>query len=880
MSQQQILTGVSDREIKREPTTERTKKLRDMLFKSKSSVSPEFTCWYTKKWLELEGELPIIRRAEAMKAAYSHLTPVIFPGELLVMTKAAYLKGTHPQPWMSESFLLASDKKIKEQMKDSAKSASSDVATWGEGGSNITSNLEDVVSIGGKFGIRKEEYAILTRTAEVFIGKSVEDICSNHEKNVPHYSKKEAIMRSVLCLYDSGYLMPQGREVMNFYYPLQYGIDGIIKICKDAIDECAGNPEIDKLYFYKAAILVLEGIKQWILNYSKEARFLASIELDEVQQNEYLELAERLELISSKPPKTFKDALQMAWSFHLAVLNEDVISGHTPGRLGQVLYPFWKNDKEKGLITDDETIELLECMRVKYTQLENLAPEGINATVLSGNAQMNIVIGGMDMNTRPANNDLEMLIIESAMTCATPQPTLSLFYDDNLPEEFLLKGAECVKIGTGYPSWINNRVGMRFMLQNFKEENITMEDARAWALGGCLDSSPGCWMPLKLDDKTYYIPGGCSPSAGVGVNWLGYPKILEIVLFDGIDIRKGERIFEPHGFSLDSYENILKAYDKYFHECMEVLVRTNNIQYDIWGKLNPPVINSLLKPDCLTLGKDLGQQGCRYNTTFQLKGSGGVNLVNSLASIKKNIFEDKAFTLEELKDAIRDNFGYKNAQETGAYSFSDQVMTDSCHKWKDIHNKCLSAPKFGNDDSYVDKIYRDWVENLCESVHQYRSLWDKPLYLNTMSVSTHGPLGAVTLASADGRLGGTSYADGSVSAYPGTDTNGPYALFNSATCWNQSLAQNSMLNLKLHPSVINGRKGTKKLLELIKGYMQSEGFHIQFNIVDSRMLKDAQKHPEKYQGLMVRVAGFTQYWAELGKQMQDDVIARTEYQEL
>ena len=226
------------------------------------------------------------------------------------------------------------------------------------------------------------------------------------------------------------------------------------------------------------------------------------------------------------------------------------------------------------------------------------------------------------------------------------------------------------------------------------------------------------------------------------------------------------------------------------------------------------------------------------------------------------------------------NFGYQNAEITGSYSLLEQKAGKQAGQWEKIHKLCLQAPKYGNDDPYADEILQQWENWFCEICHQYKSLYDKPLYACQISVSTHGPMGAVTLATPDGRLGGTTFADASLSAYPGTDRNGPYALFNSATCWNHSRSQNSQLNLKIHPSAIQGREGTRKMLELIRGYLRKGGFHIQFNIVDSKMLKDAQAKPEDYRGLMVRVAGFTQYWVELGKPIQDEIIARTEYEEI
>ncbi|MDD4602933.1 MAG: pyruvate formate lyase family protein, partial [Bacteroidales bacterium] len=581
-----------------------------------------------------------------------------------------------------------------------------------------------------------------------------------------------------------------------------------------------------------------------------------------------------------KPPRTFHDALQMIWIFHVAVLNEDAISGLSPGRVGQVLYPFWQRDIKNGIINREQSLEMLECMRIKFTEIDCFASMGVVGGVLSGNTFNNLCIGGSLKDGTSAANELEMLILEAGITCDTPQPTLSLLYDENLPEEFLLKGVECTKIGTGYPAWINNRVAMEFLISNYGHEGLNMEEARAWAIGGCLETSPGSWMPLELDGEIHWIPGGSAPATSVGVHFLNLPKLLEVALFDGMDMRTSQRIFPSHGYALDTYEELWKSFQYYFSRACHILTLTNNVQHDAWRKISPSLINSMLKPDCLAKGKDIGQMGCRYNTTFNIESCGTANLVNSLAALKKNVFTEKNYSLNEYRKALLANFGYKTAQETGSYSLVDQVPTEQYHTWKKIHRQSLDAPKFGNDDPFVDTIMKDWEDWFCDMAHNYRSLYDQPMYACQISVSTHGPMGAVTLAGPDGRLSGTTFSDGSVSAYPGTDKNGPYALFNSATCWSHSKSQNSQLNMKIHPSVVKGREGSRKFLELIRAYLRKGGFHVQFNIVDSRMLKQAQSDPEKYRSLLVRVAGFTQYWVELGKQIQDEVIARTEYEEL
>ncbi len=870
---------VENREQKKQ-ITQRAGSARDLYFETKSSVSMEFPYWYTRRWEELQGEIPIIRRAEALKSGFSHLTPVIYPGELLVMGKAAYLRGSYPMPWLSEAFFMAAEDKLYQEARESGKLTADQFTTMGKGGGNVTRSMGNVISIAGKFGLRVEEMPAMIEIAKKWKDRSVDDVGHKYEQLVPGYSEKEALMRSVICMFDSGYTLPQGREVINYYYPIQYGFDALIGQCRRKIEEVAGYPDMDRLYYYRATIILLEGLQQWIRNYAAEARFLASIEKEEHQKREYEEIAVRLDWLISKPPRSFHDALQMIWMLHVAVLNEDAISGLSPGRVGQVLFPFWQRDIRKEAITREQTLELLECMRMKFTEIDCFASMGVVGGVLSGNTFNNLCLGGLKKDGTAAANELEMLILEAGISCDTPQPTLSLLYDEKMPEEFLLKGVECTKIGTGYPAWVNNQVAMEFLLANYSHEGMTLEEARAWSIGGCLETSPGSWMPLELDGEVHWIPGGSAPATSVGVHFLSLPKILEVTLFDGMDMRSGERIFPAHGSKLDTYDELWNAFKEYFRRACHVLTLTNNIQHDAWRKISPSLVNSMLKPDCLEKGKDIGQMGSRYNATFNIESCGTANLINALASLKKNVFTDKKYSLNEYREAILANFGYRTARETGSYSLIDQVPGDGYDRWKKIHRTSLDAPKFGNDDPFVDEIMKAWEEWFCNMTHDYRSLYNEPMYACQISVSTHGPMGAVTLAGADGRLCGTTFSDGSVSAYPGTDRNGPYALFNSATCWNHATSQNSQLNMKIHPSVVKGREGSRKFLDLIRSYMRKGGFHVQFNIVDSRMLKAAQAEPDKYRSLLVRVAGFTQYWVELGKQIQDEVIARTEYEEV
>ncbi|MEG1255205.1 4-hydroxyphenylacetate decarboxylase large subunit [Clostridium sp.] len=875
--------GLMAREIKAEPSP-RAKRLRDIYYDTLSSANTEFPYWYNRRWNELEGEVDVVRRAESLKCAFSHLTPNIIPGEKLVMQKTNNYRGSFPMPWLSEGFFVAKEDELYKAALESGSGSAGELSKFGTGGGNVTASFGKVVSIAGKFGMRQEEIPALITLAKEWVGRSVDDLGHKYEQMVPGYHIKENIMKSLICMFDSGFTLPQGREVINYYYPLEHGFDNLIDMAKELKAIVAGNADgdgiigMDRLYFYESVILIIEGIQNWILNYAKHAKGLAETCKDENQKNGYMEIVECLEWIAHKQPRTFREAIQLTYIIHIAVVNEDAISGMSLGRLGQILYPWFEQDIEAGRTTESEVLELLELHRIKFTNIDCFASTGVVGGVLSGNTFNNLTIGGLKKDGSSAVNRLEYLIVQAGITCATPQPTLSCLYDEKLPEEFLLKCIECDKTGTGYPAWMNNRGAIEFMMNQYGEEGMTINEARSVAIGGCLETSPCSWKDLTLNGKTYSVSGGAGQPTSVGVHFIANPKVLELVLTNGRDNRIGLQVYPPHNKKLETYEELLQQFKDYYALTCDVLAKTNNIQHDVWRKKNMAVFNSMLKPNCLDKGQHIGNLGYQYNATFNIESCGTINCVNSLAALKKLVYEEQKYTLEEMTEAILDNYGFKAASEVGSYSLADQEKRDANAKYDDMYGDCLLAPKYGNDDAYVDNILKDYEEWFCDMTHNYESLYAKKMYACQISVSTHGAQGAATLATPDGRLSGTTYSDGSMSAYPGTDKNGPYALFKSATVWDHSMSQNSQMNLKIHPSAIKGIEGSKKLLDLTRSYMREGGYHIQYNIVDSKVLKEAQGKPESYRDLMVRVAGFTQYWCEIGKPIQDEVIARTEYE--
>lgn len=871
----------ADREIKKQPTP-RAKQLLDLYYETLSSVDTEFSYWYTRKWDELEGDITTIRRAEALKSAFSHLTPNIIPGEKLVMQKTSFYRGSFPMPWVAESFLLDNEGPQGKAIAPSAVSSGDKV--MGTGGGNVVGDFGNVISVAGKFGLRREEMPGLTKLARSWLGRSVEDIAHKYEALIPDYDLKKNLLGTKISFDDSGYTLVQGRETMNFYYPLEYGLEGIKQLVIERKSEVAGLAGgdgvlgIDRLYYYESVRLVIEGLQAWILNHAKLARKLYIRTYEPVQKEEYREIAECLEWIAYHKPRTFREAFQLVHTLHMAATNEDPSCGIAPGRLGQVLYPWFEQDIAAGRTTEAEVLELLQLHRIKLTCLDIFASPNIVGGANSGNTYNNVAVGGVKKDGSSAVNRLEVLIVEAGITCNTPQPTLTCLYDEKLPEDFLLKCVECNKTGVGYPAWVNNRGSMDILLKQFSAEGMTIDDARAVAIGGCLAIAPGGFHEIELNGKKYDIPGGAGLTSLGGVASLANPKILELVLTNGFDSKAGIQVYEPHNKQLETFEELFDQFKAYYELTCSVITRFNNIHHDVARKNNMSILNSFMKPDCLAKGRHNGQAGYRYNGTMMVVNCGTGTLVNSLASIKKLIYDDKKYSLRELTEALNDNFGFQTAEEIGSFSLTAQRKRTGFEKYDEIYRDCLRAPKYGNDDRYVDSILAEYEEWLCKAARKFESLYGRPLFAGQFITSHHGPQGIITMASADGRLSGTTYSDASMSAYPGTDKNGPYALFTSATVWDHTESQSSQLNLKLHPTAIQGEEGSKKLLALTRSYMRRGGQHIQYNVVDSNLLKDAQKNPENYRDLLVRVAGFTQYWCELSKPIQDEVVARTEYE--
>lgn len=847
--EEQEKEGYTPREIAKEPTTERGRKIRQNLLNARCMLDPQFSILYTEEWKKGEGEPLLIRRGRAYKYAIENITPVIHQDELITMQKTRYMRGA--------AVYLQYSQKFYSHMIEKAEHQGDDVYDIGMGGGRIHKEEKDIIQM-GIFAMKSEDAKPLLDACKFWEGKCIEDESDKFLKEtMPEYDDLENAFKAVLYPPSVISIM-EGRWVPSYDIVVEKGLESVINECKKKIQNTVPTSRevAEKVIFWRATILVCEGVINWAKNYAAKAREMADKEVDVKRKDELLKMAETLEWVPGKPARTFYEGLQAAWTAHIAIGLDGPIVGLSPGRWGQLLYPLYKKDMEEGLINREQVLELMELMRVKFSSEEYVSPRSWEA-LASGNLFQHMVVGGVDKNGRSSDNELEEIILEAGVSMQTIQPTLGVMVNSKTSNRLLMKAAECTKTGAGYPAWFNNEICIQHLLQAHQEENINIEDARDVAIGGCVE--------VQMQGTCHGI---CHPG------FFNEVKCLEIVLNDGVDPRTGIRCVEPLG-EIKSYEDLWNAWCKVEEKFLRIYMRYWNYVMAVHREINPLVIGSVLVKDCIERGKPLDSNGARYNKSVTLLNSGLANVANSFAAIKKLVFEENKYNLGDIKEAIRENFGFERADKVGNFSMLEQKRIN--RKYERVHRDVLNAPKFGNDDDYVDEIFVEcWkhYNDTCLSETTYLGLQWIPAGL---SISAHGPFGRVCGATPDGRVAGVSLTDGVLSATPGTDVNGPIALFQSGIKLDPIKMRSVQLNMKIHPNAVNGIEGSRKMVDLVKSYFEQGGYHIQFNIVDSQMLRDAQRHPEKYRDLIVRVAGFSAYWVELAKPIQDEIIARTEY---
>lgn len=763
-----------------------------------------------ESWEETDGQPVVLRRAKAFKNVLEGIPVIIRDSELIVASQSSYIRGVYPgiEQEKSSKFMeeLCSDNiptsapnlygQITEEQKQTLLK---DVSYWD--GKTPCDRVEDVYH--ALWGSRCEDFneAIIWKEPQRDIG---------------------------------------GAHSCNWSNLLNLGLKGVIEKARQEIEklEFYSKDDYQKFNFLQSIILVCEAGENFAHRYAEFARQLASTEQNPVRKAELVKIAEVCDWVPANPARDFWEAIQSFW-FGLLMLNlECVTPGQTPGRLDQLLYPWYKKDIETGKLTTEQAWELLCSLWMKCVQMQTYGSRW-NRMQTQGSQFLNITLGGVTSDGRDAVNELSFLFLEVIRVFKSHQPHVSVRYHDGLNFQFFLRALEVNRDhGGGIPAFFNDKVALLGLVN----KGIPLEEARNWAPQGCVEMT---------------IPDASSlHGAGPFYN---LPKLLELTMNNGVDPRTGKQLGPTTGHLGDfkSFSDFYNAFQDQVGAFVDFAVKANNawqmLRADTWAL----PFNSALQDGCIESGLDSLSGGARWGKKFlsTIRPFGHVNVVNSLAAIKGLIYEQKKLSWDELQGALEANFEGK----------------------QDIHSMLLSMPKWGNDDEEVDQIMIDLFQWTERQIVSHRNPWGEPYTCSRQGVTWHITFGRVVGALPDGRKASDPLADGSLSPMRGTDIKGPTAVLNSAAKVDSTGSDSTLLNLKFHPSSLKTRENVKKLASLVKSYFDRYGYHCQFNFLSRETLVDAKEHPENYRDLVVRVAGFSAYWVELSPQVQDEIIARTEH---
>ncbi len=634
-------------------------------------------------------------------------------------------------------------------------------------------------------------------------------------------------------------LAPSGVSNSNYERVITKGLQSIIDEAKEryaALDIKEENR--DKFDFYEAVIIETEAIIRYAERYSKLAKELAAKESDEARKAELLEIAEVTSKVPRNPATSFREALQSHFFAHLASEIEQVGCGVSQGYLGQALEPFYQKDIKSGDITKEQALYLLENFFIKLNDVNYYYGQSMDIGN-SGDTAQTINVGGLTPDGRDATGEVDYLILEAQQHLQLPQPPLALIYHDKLKPEFVSKAYDVVRTGVGMPQFMNANVLIERSLDAYSRYGATIEDARRSAVYGCVSTA----IPNKT---AYLMQASYNLSKGV-----------ELVINNGVDPLTGLDVGEHTGdfTKFESFDEVLDAYIKQNAKLIRINKNIGDIYHLLVSKQFPLPFRSAITDGCLERGKDLWNDGAEFVATAYVVNC-GIDAANSLAAIKKIVFDDKTATLEQLRNALLADFeGYEILQK-----------------------QLQKAPKHGNNDEYVESIVRRIYSSTYQILQETGNYFGKQIKPDAYSKSAHNYFGILTGALPNGRKAKQTLTDGSVSATPGTDVNGPTVLVSSAATGIDTVAYNSAhLNVKINPAQFKDVEGNAALSALIKGYFDQGGNHIQFNCVDAEVLKDARIHPENHADLVVRVAGFSAFFTRLHPGVQDEIIARTEH---
>lgn len=782
--------------------TPRIKRMREKLFNTTPRITAERLVLATEAYKKFAGDAVPIFRAKVVNHIMENMTTLIFDDELIVGTATNAYRGANLHPdFQSSSWYISDIDEFSTRSKD-------------------------------PYYISPEDKETILETLKYWEGKSMEDLADQVlPKHIQELEKDD-----IICVgLQNGV---SGETLCDHEKILTVGIRGYIEECRRNIDNLVPQSMEDqaKIDFWKACIIQAEGLITYANRMADEAERQAAECADDKRKQELLTIAENCRVVPEHPPQNFHQALQAIWFVHVYFYIEVCTTACGFGRFDQYMWPFYKKDviDEKN-ITRKEALELLQCFYLKTCEVYEVR-DSWYATSFAGYPMWQILmVGGQTSDGKDATNDLSYLCLEAADELQTTQPVMAVRVWEGTPEELIKFGCRMIQEGQANPGFFNDDVGIKIALK----KGGTMEEARDWAIVGCVQPAPG---------------GGSadgSPDAG----YVNMGKMIELVLHNGVDPRTGKQVGlktgDPREFkNIEEFKDALKKQIIHHYD----LIRTGyNMMQSIHMNRYPVIFASMVTKGCVESGKSVQHGGAKYSTAGMYV-TGAANLADCIAAIEKCVFEDKDITMDELIKACDANFeGYER-----------------------IRQLLLNRPeKYGNNQERADNIYKEMMHYIADTVQEWKDARGGHYSFGIDSQTMNIPHGAVTGALPDGRLAGEPLCD-AASPMMGRDINGPTATVKSvANVEPAKLEEGALFNLRFDPRGVQGEKGLNIIDGVIKTFFDSGGHHIQINVVDNETLKDAQKNPEKYKGLMVRVAGYMAYFTELDKSAQDAIIYRT-----
>jgi formate C-acetyltransferase len=587
----------------------------------------------------------------------------------------------------------------------------------------------------------------------------------------------------------------------------------------------------------KAMDIAADTLIAFANRYADELEKLASTEKDSTRKAELIEMVRICRRVPAYAPSTFHEMLQHYWFIHIGIITElNPWDSFNPGRLDQHLYPFYKREIDLGILTEERAVEILQSFWVKFNNHPSPPKMGVTAQESNTYTDFSLInLGGVKEDGSDAVNDLTYVILDVIEEMRLLQPSSMVQISKKNPDRFVKRAVRIAKTGFGQPSFFNTDA----IIQQLLSQGKTLVDARNGGASGCVETG-------AFGTEAYILTG-----------YFNLNKVLEITLNNGIDPMTdkviGLKTGKPEGFK--SFEELYAAFENQLNYFIDIKIEGNNIIEKLWATYMPVPLLSLITEDCIANGKDYNAGGARYNTSY-VQGVGLGSITDNLTVIRKQVYEDKKVSMAELINALHANFvGY------------DQLRYDVVYE----------TPKWGNNDDYADRHAVMVFNSFYNAVNGRPSSRGGVFRINMLPTTSHVYFGSKIGTMPDGRLAQEPLSEG-ISPVQGADRKGPTGVIQSAGKIDHIKTGGTLLNQKFSPSFFSGEESLDRLVWYIRSYFKLDGHHIQFNVVDAETLRDAQKHPEKHQDLIVRVAGYSDYFNDLGEALQNEIIKRTEHE--